>query len=133
MNTPGHSREEFVRGKIKRAEFRPALLRRWLPGNGRERPVQSNDDELVVVRLSGCADRAEWIVVIVEHYERDIVQRNHTLNRLERKCEDARRTSELVRIVDIHEVGDLPLYQEALIVALIKVDEKDLLKCRCCT
>src|SRR5688572_27431664 len=93
-----------------------------------ERSIETQDDELVGIGLSGHAPVAEWIVVVVEDTDAPRAERNDAFDRLEREGEARPLTAEIVWISDVEEVGDLALHEEAVLVHVLQINDEDLLE-----
>ena len=72
--------------------------------------------------------RAERIVVVVEHAEPSLLERNHALDGLEREREDGPEPAEVVRVGDLQQVRDLVLTRKPSPSTCVEIDEKDLLE-----
>ena len=108
----------------------PVVIVLIVLGTVHERPVQTNDDELVRVGLARYPAVAERIVVVVKDPERGIAQRDHALDRLERKAEYGTLATDVVGVVNLQQVGDLVLDEKSVIVDLVEVHDVDFLERR---
>src|SRR5688572_5541751 len=93
-----------------------------------ERSIETQDDELVGIGLSGHAPVAEWIVVVVEDADAPRAERNHAFDRLEREGETRPLSTETAGIGDVEEIGDLVFHEEAVLIHVLQVDDEDLLE-----
>ena len=73
----------------------------------RERPIEPDYDELVRIGLTGDPAGAERIVVVVEDAQVLPIEHDHALNRLEREPERRTEAAEIVRVLDVQQLGDL--------------------------
>src|SRR5262249_23874962 len=96
----------------------------------RQRSVQLDDDELVGIRLARHAARAERIVVVVEDAEPLASERDHALDRLERKAEDRTEPGQIVGIRDVEQIGNRMFDEKAVGIDFVERDEEYFLERR---
>src|SRR5215475_7803911 len=95
----------------------------------RKRPIQLDDDEFVVIRLTGCAARAERIIVIVKHSEFSVAKGDNAFDRLKGKPKHSvSRPREIKWVSQVEQVGYFGFDEEAIGRQFIEIDKIDFLE-----